>query len=79
MIASILKKGKDGARQPRTLFALDCYLLRCFSMDLNENWHGRGPQAGVHPHEIGILKFQTVAVEIGISVYHIKAAFSCWW
>ena len=61
---SILKKGKDGARQPRTFFALDCYLLGRFSTDLNQIGHRGSCQAGSTPREVRISKFQTVAIEI---------------
>ncbi len=56
---------KDGARHPRTLKMFVRYLLRGFSTDLNETWHGKGPRAGGQPREVGILIFQTVAMEIG--------------
>ena len=62
---SILKKGKDTSRQPWTPFALDCYLLGCLSTDLHQIRHRGSCQAGVIPREVGISKFQTIAMEIG--------------
>ncbi len=62
-------KGKDGVRQPRTLFALDCYLLGRLSIDLNQIGQGGSCRAGSTPREVGISKFQTVAMEIWISFY----------
>ncbi len=62
---NILKKGKDGARQPRTFFALDCYLLGCFSTHHNQMGHWGNCRAGSTPRGVGILTFQTVAMEIG--------------
>ena len=64
-VASILKKGKDTPRQPRTLFAFDCYLLGRFSTYRDQIGHGGSCRAGTTPREVGISKFQTVAMEIG--------------
>ena len=41
------------------------YLLRGFSADRNGTWHGKSPRAGEQPRGVRILKFQTVAMEIG--------------
>ncbi len=62
---SILKKGKDTPRQPRTLFALDYHLLGCFSTDRDQIGHGGSCQAGSTPREVRISKFQTIAMVIG--------------
>ncbi len=62
---SILKKGNDTPRQPRTFFAFDCYLLGRFSTDLNQICHGGSCRAGSTPREIRISKFRMVAMEIG--------------
>ncbi len=40
------------------------YLLPGFLADRDETWHGKGPWAGEQPREVGILKLQTVAMEI---------------
>ena len=40
------------------------YLLRGFLTNPNKTWHGEGPRAGEQPREVGILKFQTVTMEI---------------
>ncbi len=56
---------KDGARHPRTLKMFVRYLLSGFLADHNETWHAKSPPAGEQPREVGILKFQTVAMEIG--------------
>ncbi len=55
---------KDGARHPRTLKMFVCYLLRGFSTDRNETWHGKGPSASEFwnskrlPWKFGSFKFE---------------------
>ncbi len=63
--SSILKKGKDTPRQPRTFFVFDCYLLGRFSTDFNQIGHRGSCWGGTTPREVGISKFQMVAMEIG--------------
>ena len=41
-----------------------CQLLRGFSTDLNEIWHGQSVGVREGAYGVGILKFRTVAMEI---------------
>ncbi len=49
----ILKKGKETPRQLRILFALDCYILGCFSTDRNQIEHRGSCRASSTAREVG--------------------------